>query len=289
PPYTYAWNTGVTGSTITGIAAGTYQVEVTDFYGCQINETIIVNQPDQIVLEYTMRDVTCYGYRDGAVLLTATGGTPSYSFSVYDGTAYTSGSSHFSMAAGTYTLLVQDNNDCADSETIEIYEPSAMTGSYFYSNPSCIGNNDGYIEILIMGGTEPYLYGWNENYFDSPIISILTEGAYDIIVVDANNCELDMGVANLIDVDEDCLRIPNAFTPNGDGPNDTWIIENLELFPGAYVYVYNRWGQELYKGRQGDEWDGKYNGRFVPSGTYLYVVNLYNGSKSYVGTVNVIY
>ncbi len=289
PPYTYLWNTGVTGNIITGLSVGTYQVQITDFYGCQINETVTIFQPEELVLSFIMSDVTCNGYRDGAVSLTATGGTPDYNFSVYNGTAYTGGSSHFNMAAGTYNLLVEDNNDCTDSEVIVLSEPSAMTGSFFYSNPSCIGNHDGYIEVVVLGGTEPYIYGWNENFMDISTISGLFEGTYELVVVDANNCLLNLGTTSLKDEDVDCLRIPNAFTPNGDGPNDTWIIENLEIFPGAYVYVYNRWGQELYKGRPGDEWDGKYNGKFVPSGTYLYVVNLYNGSKPYTGTVNVIY
>jgi gliding motility-associated-like protein len=90
-------------------------------------------------------------------------------------------------------------------------------------------------------------------------------------------------------MDVDCIKIPNAFTPNGDGPNDTWIIENIDLFPGAYMYIYNRWGQELWIGRPGDEWNGQYNGKFVPAGTYLYIINLYDGSKPYTGTVTVIY
>jgi gliding motility-associated-like protein len=88
----------------------------------------------------------------------------------------------------------------------------------------------------------------------------------------------------------DCIKIPNAFTPNSDGVNDTWIIENIDLFPGSYTYVYNRWGQELFMAKPTeDPWDGRFNGKFVPSGTYLYVINLYNGTKPYTGTVTVVY
>jgi gliding motility-associated-like protein len=83
--------------------------------------------------------------------------------------------------------------------------------------------------------------------------------------------------------------IPNAFTPNEDGINDTWIIENIELFPSAYIYVYNRWGQELWVGRPGENWNGTYKDKLVPTGPYLYVINLYNGTKPYVGIVTVIY
>ena len=53
--------------------------------------------------------------------------------------------------------------------------------------------------------------------------------------------------------------------------------------------VITRWGQELYTGVPGDEWNGKYEGRFVPAGTYLYVIELNNGMKPYTGTVTVVY
>ena len=83
--------------------------------------------------------------------------------------------------------------------------------------------------------------------------------------------------------------VPNevfVFTPNGDGVNDTWVIENIWMFPEAYIYIYNRWGQLMYEGRGYDEpWDGSYRGHFVPSGTYLYIVNLYQlTSHTFGGT-----
>ncbi|MDD2388008.1 MAG: gliding motility-associated C-terminal domain-containing protein, partial [Bacteroidales bacterium] len=239
PPYTYIWNNEVTDNTITDLAAGTYQVHIIDFNGCEIDESVTVNQPEEILLDYTISNITCSGYQDGAVLLTATGGTIPYNFSINNGINYLAGNSFNNLIAGTYNLLVEDNNDCTDSELIIISEPSAMTGSYFSSNPSCIGNNDGYIGLIVSGGTEPYLYGWNENYMDIPTISGLTQGTYEVIIMDANNCVLNLGATLLEDEDVDCLRIPNAFTPNGDDTNDTWIIENLEIFPGAYVHVFN--------------------------------------------------
>lgn len=88
---------------------------------------------------------------------------------------------------------------------------------------------------------------------------------------------------------KDCIRIPDAFTPNGDGINDTWIIENIKMFPSATIFVYNRWGQEVWVGNPGEEWDGKRNSKLMPAGTYLYLVELYDGSKPYTGTVTLVY
>jgi len=64
----------------------------------------------------------------------------------------------------------------------------------------------------------------------------------------------------------------------------------LEIFPGYILYVYNRWGQLLYRGEEGDEpWDGKYDGKALPAGSYVYVLDLRNGMKVYKGVVTIVY
>ena len=69
--------------------------------------------------------------------------------------------------------------------------------------------------------------------------------------------------------------VPNAFTPNGDGKNDEWVIDGINLFPNVVISVYNRWGEQLFysKGNY-TPWDGTYNGKPVPVGTYYYIINL---------------
>ncbi|HPG73164.1 MAG TPA: gliding motility-associated C-terminal domain-containing protein, partial [Bacteroidales bacterium] len=125
---------------------------------------------------------------------------------------------------------------------------------------------------------------------DSPIIDSLYQGQYQVHIVDANGCAFEAGAVILSDRNEDCLIIPNAFTPNADGINDTWIIENIGLFPGAVVQVFNRWGQLLYDSSMQDgNWDGFYEGNPVPTGTYLYIIRLYAGGAHYSGTVTVVH
>jgi gliding motility-associated-like protein len=72
------------------------------------------------------------------------------------------------------------------------------------------------------------------------------------------------------------LQIPNAFTPNGDGINDVWVIEGLESYPDATVLIYNRWGQKIYEKRGGfDYWDGvNLNGKDVTTSTFYYIIYL---------------
>jgi gliding motility-associated-like protein len=73
------------------------------------------------------------------------------------------------------------------------------------------------------------------------------------------------------------VKVPSGFTPNGDGHNDTWILDFASLFPGIEVQVFSRWGEPLFRSvGYAVPWDGKYDGKIVPMGTYYYVVELHD-------------
>jgi gliding motility-associated-like protein len=85
------------------------------------------------------------------------------------------------------------------------------------------------------------------------------------------------------------ITIPNTFTPNGDGVNDTWDIKNLIDYSDCSVQIFNRWGQEVYQSKgYYNAWDGTYNGKPLPPGTYYYVIKLGNGTKPLGGWVALI-
>jgi gliding motility-associated-like protein len=85
------------------------------------------------------------------------------------------------------------------------------------------------------------------------------------------------------------VSIPNAFTPNGDGKNDTWGIRNLANYPNCRVTVFDRYGQAVFTSiGYGEPWNGRRNGTDVPAGTYVYAIDLGNGTKPMTGTVIVI-
>jgi gliding motility-associated-like protein len=108
--------------------------------------------------------------------------------------------------------------------------------------------------------------------------------------LDANNCKTEAGSIYLNEMDIDCIRIPNAFTPNADGINDTWIIKLFFIFQILHTRSLTRWGQEIYNAKaEAGDWDGTYNDKFVPAGTYLYVITLENGIDTYTGLVSVVY
>ncbi|SIR94826.1 gliding motility-associated C-terminal domain-containing protein [Mucilaginibacter lappiensis] len=85
------------------------------------------------------------------------------------------------------------------------------------------------------------------------------------------------------------IHVPNTFTPNGDGFNDVWKIDDLVNYPNCTVNIFNRYGQALFHTNgYGTPWDGTYHGDKVPPGTYYYIIDLKNGSKPLAGWVAII-
>jgi len=234
-------------------------------------------------------NISCFGMHDGYVNLFVTGGVPPYTYLWQIGTNTTNVPNIDNLYEGIYNLHVEDANHCVNDTSVAVSQPAPLSATWISQGPSCIGNNDGYIELTVTGGTAPYSFTWGTGTSPVEYISGLVEGQYLITILDSMACEAEVGPITIIDVQEDCIRIPNAFTPNADGVNDTWIIDNIDMYPRAYIEVFNRWGQCLFEGKGSeDPWDGTYNGNMVPTGPYIYVVNLFNGDEAYTGIVTVV-
>ncbi len=288
-PYNYLWSNAETSASISNLQAGLYSLTVYDNFGCQQIQSYELGQPDKLEISLDIKDISCFGDNDGGVKISATGGTQPYLYELAIEDSIYIGQMHAPLSTGTYVAYVRDMNSCIDTALFMLISPAPLEATYVFESPSCFGARDGYIEFSVAGGVEPYLFETNNAIVDIPLLSGLSAGNYTVIITDAHDCSLEFKGIILSESDIDCIRIPNAFTPNGDGINDTWIIENLLMFSGARIYVYNRWGQEIWVGYPGDEWDGKYNSKLMPATTYLYVIELYDGSKPYTGTVTIIY
>jgi gliding motility-associated-like protein len=289
-PYVYSWSNGSTSSHVSGLSAGTYSVTITDMNGCIYQDYYIVTQPEKdISMQLITQDVQCFNQNNGAAMATAEGGTPPITVIWYQyGSVIASGEEVNSLPAGNYAVKVVDENDCWLEDYFTINQPEKLEVEYSVTGASCQGNDDGIATLTVYGGTYPYDYEWITGDVTESIENV-TSGYYMVTVTDANNCEEYINVY-LPESSSLCLKIPNAFTPNADGVNDTWIIEYLEKYPSAEVYVFNRWGQAVYNGRPGVEpWDGTFEGNRVPSGSYTYVVDLRNGMLPFTGVLVVVY
>lgn len=290
PPYLYDWNNNMLTQTINGLSNGIYSVTVSDYNLCTQTRTFEINEPGKLIFDFTVGNLLCYGASNGTLQMLADGGREPYTFEVFNQAYSANGANHTNLMGGNYTALVRDANGCFKSSNFEIISPAEISLDVNISNPSCIGNNDGSVEFIVSGGTEPYSYVFNDMFFDINFVGSLREDVYTVKLVDANSCTIQLKNITLTDIPEDCIVIPNAFTPNGDGINDTWIIQNVERFPLSVTQVFNRWGQCVYyEGSDKKPWDGLFNSKLVPAGTYIFFLNLYNGNDPYTGTVSVVH
>ncbi|MEA3449219.1 MAG: gliding motility-associated C-terminal domain-containing protein [Bacteroidota bacterium] len=300
--FTYNWDGGeFYGNPYTNLSAGYYQVVASDQNGCTGEGQVYVSEPDSMLYGIAnTRNVTCYGYNNGRAIAQGYGGTPPYE---YQWTGVGSDTIHqqqtnASLFPGNYRLQITDQHGCTYDTIVMIYQPSPIYVSVSgYGGPTCHGNDDGWIQLdTIIGGTPPYTLfingaglSWTQNYTS---IDSIPAGEYQITIYDANDCpqNSDAILISLAESDEDCIKVPAAFSPNGDGFNDTWQIDHLELYRSVLIQIYNRWGQMLYEaGWNDDFWDGTYNGKPVPTGAYVYFIDFGdNKTKPQTGTVTVI-
>jgi gliding motility-associated-like protein len=83
--------------------------------------------------------------------------------------------------------------------------------------------------------------------------------------------------------------IPNAFSPNGDGINDNWMIRYLDTYTGCVMEVYDRYGQLVYRSvGYSKPWDGTRNGKPLPVGVYFYILDTKKHDKPFTGSVTLI-
>ena len=118
----------------------------------------------------------------------------------------------------------------------------------------------------------------------NPTALILSDTKFYLTANAINNCGV-VSDSVLVKVFAS-IYIPNAFTPNGDNNNDTWRIPALNAFPNFDLKVYNRYGQIVFEQKNNTpDWSGKFKGERLPVGTYVYVIDLKNGTPIFNGTV----
>ncbi|MVN22321.1 PKD domain-containing protein [Mucilaginibacter arboris] len=128
--------------------------------------------------------------------------------------------------------------------------------------------------------------GLSNDHIANPIATPSDDITYRLTVTSTDSCTaVDTVAIRILKIPV----IPNTFTPNNDGVNDVWNIQNLDRYPDCIMDIYNRYGVRMFHSiGYGTAWDGRYNGQEVPVGTYYYVLNLKDGTKNYGGYVTVI-
>ena len=192
-------------------------------------------------------------------------------------------------AAGAYILTVTNTvNNCVTQDQVTV------SGS---SEPPTV---EAGADIVVTSGEEVQLqavsssnvsYQWspaevvNNPNSSNPIAITDKTITLTVTVTDGNNCVSQDQVTLIVPLAED-LKIPNSFSPNGDGVNDTWNIPGIEYLGSYSVEIFNRLGNSVHRATT-INWDGTYHGDVLPSGTYFYVFN-FTDQGSRAGHVNII-
>ena len=220
-------------------------------------------------------DVICYDDHDGAISLTIQGGLPPYT--VFWTTGDT-GTVIADLYPGLYGFTVIDAQDCMIEGNAEVQGPPPLDLLLNVTHESCTDTRDGKIVAMAEGGVPPLTFRWSTGSTDTEIDN-LGKGLYSLTVTDGAGCEK---IADSIEVKTLCtdLVMYEIFTPNGDGVNDTWVVEGIENFPDSQLEIFNRWGERVYlaTGYQND-WNGTTSsGTELPAGTYYFILQLNDGT-----------
>lgn len=206
PTYNYAWQgppgfVSVNGNYIGSLGAGTYILTVTDANGCvDIDSVEIVNPPELLISVDNVKPISCYGYSDGAIFTSATGGTGTYSFQWRSalGTSYF-GDNINGLRADTYYLTVVDENDCVARDTIVLDEPDLLIANISAVDSVLCEGEQLIVQGIPTGGTGALTQLWtgsasaylNVTSGNNVIFNNAPAGTYNLIytIVDEANCE----------------------------------------------------------------------------------------------------
>lgn len=188
-PYTYAWSNGMMTSTIEDVAAGLYEVTISDANGCFIVEPATVLGPDEIIIETTeVQDAFCFNGDDGSATVSASGGVGSFTYQWND-PAGTADSVAMNLSPGDYIVVVTDADGCTNETTVTVGDGDPINMMFSTTEASCFNNPDGSATVNATGGLGPYTYLWNDDLGQTDSTAIgLVAGNYIVEITDANNC-----------------------------------------------------------------------------------------------------
>ena len=130
------------------------------------------------------------------------------------------------------------------------------------------------ITVYATGGN-PLEYSMDQVFWQSsPTFTNLKPGIFNVFVRDSKGCSTTAKQTGI-------LGVPNFISPNGDGYNDTWKIRGMDAYPNTRLQIFDRYGKQFVDTiiQINYEWNGKYNGQPLPTGTYWYIITLENREK----------
>ncbi len=291
----YLWNTGSANSSISSLCAGSYSVQITNIYcSSTFTRSATIVAPPNLNLTPTVVGSTCLYGGNGSISVVASGGNGApYTFSFNTG-LFSTTSVFANLTAGTYTITVKDINGCLKSIFVPVPQSANNVPPLLVNSDTICLNSS---TVLKASGAATYTWV-PATFLNTSIGAIVTATPsvsinYTVAATDNNGCK-NAAVATVMVVNSYTVfsngvsvcpkpitdvTVYNSFSPNGDGLNDVFEIDNIDKFIPNHVYIYNRWGQLLWDKQDYNNtsvvWDGKDNkGNIMAPGTYYFIIEV---------------
>lgn len=272
PPYTYQWTPlGGNGPNATNLPAGIYTLSITDAVGCPKVDSTTITEPAtslSVVLD-SLEHVLCYGGNNGFLAITASGGTPPYSY------IWSNGSTNEDISnlyANTYTVTVSDAHHCTITLSETINQPTLLAGVIIPTHVTCYGLLNGSANLIVAGGTPPYQYLWSTGDTTEDIANLPT-GTYSVTITDSHLCTASAEVF-----------IQQPFAPLSATYETTDVLCHgystgaINLSPTGGTPAYS------YQWSSGQTTQDLNN---IPAGSYFVTITDFNGcTETYSITIN---
>jgi gliding motility-associated-like protein len=293
---TYTLNPGnLTGTsfTVNPVLTTTYTIDGSNGGGTCTNLSadqgitiITVNPTPTVDVSGTSLDSATCGQANGGVTgINVVGGTPNFTYQWYDANGAISGATSLNLSnvsTGNYTLQAIDANGCIATEAggVPTFSVPASTAVHaqFTTNPNpAIGSVPLAVSFTnTSNGASNYIWVFGDGNGSLSVNASNTytnTGTYTVTLIAINGACRDTARAIVVADISTTLIIPNVFSPNGDGTNDQFFINNTGM-SSLNCDIFNRWGQLLFSITAPDQaWDGKTpNGLAAPEGTYMYML-----------------
>lgn len=291
-PYQYSLNGGAnqSGNVFSDLAAGNYILSVSDATGCiyTIAAEVELNNTLNVDIQSNALSI-CQG---GSFTPTVTSNATNFSWTPTAGvSAVTDMQPTITVNENTEYIVTASEGLCITTDTVDV---TVFTGGTADAGPDQFVIAGDAVQLQASGSSGTYLWtppmGLSATNILQPMASPTQTTTYTLEITTAQGCKVtDEVVVNVLPY---CVDPMEAFTPNGDGINDQWLVTSGNCLRSARVEVFNRYGNKVFENdNYQNNWDGTYKGDPLPDGTYYFVITyqLINGKLVYLkGNVTIL-